>query len=75
MIQMLVELGVQDALGQRLLKIVQKPVTGEDLGWVTPLQEPIQYVLVDGHAVISFDPSSHDPRTRFPTVPGCQAAR
>ena len=53
----LVELGVPNALAQRLLQIVQKPVAQEDPGRVAPLHKPIQHALVDGHAMIPLDPA------------------
>ena len=40
--QVVVQLGIQDALGERLLQVVQQPVTGEQLGRVAPLQQPVQ---------------------------------
>jgi hypothetical protein len=50
------------ALGQRLLKIVQQPVTSENLRRGPTLQKPVQHIPVDGPAMISFNPSSHDSR-------------
>jgi hypothetical protein len=44
---MIVDLGVQNALGQRLLQLVEKPVLVENLLRVAPSQKLIQGVLLD----------------------------
>lgn len=55
---MLVEFGVQNALRQRLLQIVDQPVTGENLLRIASRQKLVQKLFVDGHAMVLSFPSS-----------------
>ena len=47
--EMVVEFGVENTLGKRLLQLVEKPVLVEDLFRVTAVQKLVQGVFLDRH--------------------------
>src|SRR4051794_20420756 len=66
--EMVVEFGVENTLGKRLLQLVEKPVLVENLFRVTAVQKLVQGVFLDRH---KRPPSASlwAPHTRFLTVP------
>ena len=61
LLQVLVQLAVQNARRQRLLQLVDKAVTAENLLRVAARQELVQDVFLDGHVWVPFFPSSWPP--------------
>src|SRR3954467_12952059 len=72
--EMVVEFGVENTLGKRLLQLVEKPVLVENLFRVTAVQKLVQGVFLDRH---KRPPSASlwALHTRFLTVPPVDAAR
>src|SRR3954470_10910758 len=71
-IEMVVQFRVQDALGQRFLQLVEKPILGKHLLRIAPRQKLVQRALLDRHSPPPA--ASLWPHTRFPTVPRNRAA-
>src|SRR4051795_5412842 len=49
-IEMVVQFRVQDALGQRFLQLVEKPILGKHLLRIAPRQKLVQRALLDRHS-------------------------
>src|SRR6476659_8740090 len=49
-VEMVVQFRVQDALGQRFLQLVEKPILGKHLLRIAPRQELVQRALLDRHS-------------------------
>ena len=60
-VEMLVKLGIQDPLRQRLLQIVEQAVLAENLGRITPGKKLVQKFLFDSHVMIRSFSSSWPP--------------
>jgi hypothetical protein len=57
-VQMLVELGIQDSLRERLLKLINQPILIEDVLRIAASQKLIQQVFLDRHVMLLLFPSS-----------------
>ncbi len=66
--KVLVELGVQNALRQRLLQLVNEPVLSEQLLRIASCQKLVQNLFFDSHVMILLSISMAS-RTQFLTVP------
>src|SRR5436305_4943969 len=49
-VEMVVQFRVQDALGQRFLQLVEKPILGKHLLRIAPRQKLVQRALLDRHS-------------------------
>ena len=67
-IQMLVELGVQNPLGQRLLQLVDQPILIEYVLRIAASQKLVQQVFLDRHMMLHLLPIIMASHTRFLTV-------
>src|SRR3954451_17098626 len=64
-IEMVVQFRVQDALGQRFLQLVEKPILGKHLLRIAPRQKLVQRALLDRHSpppAASLWPQTQDSR-------------
>src|SRR4051794_32680458 len=64
-IEMVVQFRVQDALGQRFLQLVEKPILGKHLLRIAPRQKLVQRALLDRHSpppAVSLWPHTQDSR-------------
>src|SRR4051812_11202264 len=73
-IEMVVQFRVQDALGQRFLQLVEKPILGKHLLRIAPRQKLVQRALLDRHSpppAASLWPHTQDSRQslRAPSNP------
>src|SRR5437764_8569064 len=70
-IEMVVQFRVQDALGQRFLQLVEKPILGKHLLRIAPRQKLVQRALLDRHSpppAASLWPHTQDSRQSPTTI-------
>src|SRR5436305_6106964 len=63
-VEMIIQFRVQDALGQRFLQLVKKPILGKHLLRIAPRQKLVQRALLDRHSpppAASLWPHTQDP--------------